>query len=64
MQFIKKYVMLGIAIENVTENETGNSLKNIRRAIMLKKRMSWLLAATMVASMGMGCVPAAAEEST
>ena len=26
--------------------------------------MSWLLAATMVASMGMGCVPAAAEEST
>ena len=31
---------------------------------MLKKRMSWLLAATMVASMGMGCVPAAAEEST
>ena len=56
--------MLGIAIENVTENETGNSLKNIRRAIMLKKRMSWLLAATMVASMGMGCVPAAAEEST
>ena len=55
--------MLGIAIENVTENETGNSLKNIRRAIMLKKRMSWLLAATMVASMGMGCVPAAAEET-
>lgn len=31
---------------------------------MLKKKMSWLLAATMVASMGMGCVPAAAEEST
>lgn len=31
---------------------------------MLKKNMSWLLAATMVASMGMGCVPAAAEEST
>ena len=26
--------------------------------------MSWLLAATMVASMGMGCGPAAAEEST
>ena len=31
---------------------------------MLKKKMSWLLAATMVASMGMGCIPAAAEEST
>ena len=26
LQFIKKYVMLVITIENVTENETGNSL--------------------------------------